>query len=165
MSVTGADQTPGGPTYIRAGGGVQMNGRRVAGVLVWLCVLALLGLAVYLAALATRQDSRASLLHRHGVPVDVVVTGCRGISSGVGMGIEYWQCRGSFVLGGRGYDDVLINGSRRLLQPGQHVDGLDVPGRPDLLSTAASVSAAHGSGAEYAGAAALGAAGVLIGTA
>ena len=165
MSLAGADRSPEGSTYIRAGGGAPVSTPKVVGVLVWLLVAALLGLAVYLAALAARQDSRASQLREHGVPVDIVVTGCRGISSGVGMGIEYWQCRGSFVLEGRGYEAVLINGSRALIQPGEHLKGIDVPGRPDLLSTASSVRSAHGSGTEYGEAAALAAAGLSLGAA
>jgi hypothetical protein len=161
MSVTGAERRPDGSTYIRAGGGVPVSGRRLGGVLVWLVVAVLFGVAAYMALLAAGRDSRMALLRHHGVPVDVVVSGCRGISSGVGMGIEYWQCSGSFTLAGRGYEEV-IGGSRALLERGQHVGGVVVPGRPGSLATAASVRRAGGSGAEYAAAAGLAVAGLLV---
>lgn len=157
MSATGA----GGSPFIRAGGGVQMNPRRLAGVLIWLTVAALVGVSAYLAATAVQQDSRLATLRRHGVPVVATVTGCRGISSGVGMGIEYWQCRGSFVLSGHTYEEY-IGGSRALLDQGTRVDAVAVPGRPQLLSTAAWVRKGRSSTAEYAVAASLGAAGVLL---
>lgn len=157
MSATSAEGTP----FIRAGGGVQMNPRRLAGILIWSAVAVLVGVAAYLAATAAQQDSRLSLLRRAGVPVVATVTGCRGISSGVGMGIEYWQCRGSFVLSGQTYEEY-IGGSRALLDRGTRVAAVVVPGRPELLSSAAWVRRGRSSAAEYAVAASLGAAGVVL---
>lgn len=161
MSVTSGEGAQGTPAFIRAGGGVQMNPRRLAGILIWVTVAALVGVAGYLAATAAQQDSRLALLRRQGVPVVATVTGCRGISSGVGMGIEYWQCRGSFVLSGRPYEEY-IGGSRALLDQGTRVAAVVVPGRPDLLSTAASVRKGRSSTAEYAVAASLALAAVLL---
>jgi hypothetical protein len=162
MSVTGASGPPDTTAYIRGGGGVLMNPRRLAGILVWICAVALVGIAAYLAVSAAQQGSRLTLLRDRGVPVDIAVTGCRGISSGVGMGIEYWQCSGSFTLEGRTYNEI-INGSRKLVDPGRHVAGVVVPGRPDLLTDASAVRGAHSSGAEYTVAGALAAGGVLVG--
>lgn len=161
MSGTSAEGSPGGSAFIRAGGGVQMNPRRLAGILVWLTVAVLVGVAGYLAATAAQQDSRLALLRRHGVPVLATVTGCRGISSGVGMGIEYWQCRGSFVLSGHAYEEY-IGGNRALLDQGTRVAAVVVPGQPELLSTAAWVRKGRSSTAEYTVAACLGAAGVAL---
>ena len=161
MSVTSAEGSPDGSAFIRAGGGVQMNPRRLAGILVWLAVAVLVGVAAYLAATAARQDSRLALLRRQGVPVVATVTGCRGISSGVGMGIEYWQCRGSFVISGHTYEEY-IGGSRALLEQGTRVAAVVVPGRPELLSSAAWVRRDRSSTAEYAVAGALAAVACML---
>jgi hypothetical protein len=161
MSATPEGTTPSGSslgerTYIRAGGGVQLKPLRVAAVLVWLLVALLAGLAIYFAVTGAQQNSQLNSLRDRGVPVTATVTGCRGISSGVGMGIEYWECRGSYTLGVGAFDAV-INGSRSLLERGTQVQAIAVPGRPDLLSTASSVRAAKGSGTQYGAAIGLGA--------
>ena len=162
MSVTPTGTSPDGATFIRAGGGVGLNPRKLASVLVWICVAGLLGIAAYLGVSANRHDSRLSELRSHGVAVTVTVTGCTGISSGVGMGIEYWQCRGSFGLAGSGYTEV-INGSRKLLDRGQQIPALVVAGHPDSVTTAQAVRNGRTSGSEYVIAGALAAVGVLLG--
>jgi hypothetical protein len=162
MSATPAGASPGNGTYIRAGGGVQLNPRRIAGILVWLLVALLAGLAIYFAVTGAQQNSQLNALRQRGVPVQATVTGCRGISSGVGMGIEYWECRGSYTLDGHPFNAV-INGSRQLLETGVQVPAIAVPARPDLLSTVASVRGSHGSGTQYGAAVGLGVAAVLVG--
>lgn len=125
--------SPSGPGFIRAGGGVSLNGRRVA------TVLAALGLAVLVVVTATvavsdaRANSRIDRLRAHGVPVTVTVTGCLGISSGVGMGIEYWRCGGTYTLASRTYE-AIIGGQRALLDKGQRIQAVAVPGDAASLS-------------------------------
>jgi hypothetical protein len=161
MTVTPAGASPGDAAFIRAGGGVQLNPRRLAGILVWLLVALLAGLAVYFSVTGAQQNSQLNALRQRGVPVQATVTGCRGISSGVGMGIEYWECRGSYTLDGHSFGGV-INGSRKLLESGVQVPAIAVPGRPDLLSTVSSVRGAHGAGTQYGAAVGLGVAAVLV---
>lgn len=161
MPASPAGASPGEATFIRAGGGVQLSPRRAADILVGALIAVLVGLAVYFAVTGAQQNSQLSALRQRGVPVQATVTGCRGISSGVGMGIEYWECRGSYALRGQSFNGV-INGSRKLLDRGAEVSAIAVPGRPDLLSSVSSVRGAHGSGTEYAAAISLGAAAVLI---
>ena len=162
MSATGAPPTPEDSSYIRAGGGVPVNTRRVAGVLVWLAVAALLGTAAYLAASTAGRDSRLARLRDHGVAVQATVTSCTAISSGVGMGIEYWDCRATYDLGG-GRFSAALGGNRKLIDAGTGVAAVAVPGDPGLLYTAASVRASNGSGTGYVAAAVVGAAAVLLG--
>src|SRR5207249_1448379 len=102
----------------------------------------MVALAVSAAALAIsagNENARASKLQQRGVPVAATVSGCSGISSGVGMAIEYWECRGTYTLGGQQYNEV-IRGSRARLNPGQTVPAVAVPGEPTLLSTAAAAA-------------------------
>jgi len=143
---------------------VPVSGRKLAGVLVWLLVAALLGLAVYFALSGSSRDSRLTLLRDRGIAVQATVTGCTAVSSGVGMGIEYWDCRGSYSLDGRRFSAPL-GGNRRLLDAGSTVAAVTVPGHPGLLWTAAGVRRGQSSTASYAAAVALGGAGVLVGAA
>jgi hypothetical protein len=121
---------------------VTIHTRRVLGVVAALCVVVLLAFAVELTISAARGSERTTRLRHQGVPVEVTVTRCLGIGSGVGMGIEYWQCRGSYSLGGQTYNEV-IHGSRSVLDTGQQIPAIAVPGQPTLLSTVASVAKPH----------------------
>ena len=143
---------------------MPVSGRKLAGVLVWLLVATLLGLAVYFAASGSSRNSRLTLLRDRGVAVQATVTGCPAVSSGVGMGIEYWDCRASYALDGRHFSAPL-GGNRRLLDAGTTVAAVAVPGHPGLLWTASGVRHGQSSTGPYVAAIALGAAGVLLGVA
>jgi hypothetical protein len=112
-----------------------MDARPVVRVILVGVLLALLTIIIALTISAARENARADTVRHRGVPVQVSVTGCQGISSGIGMGIEYWECRGTYHLAGRSYNEVM-GGSRAHLQDGQTVSATAVPGRPGLLSTA-----------------------------
>jgi hypothetical protein len=147
MSATPAGASSGEGAYIRgggtrAGGGAHISPRLLAAILIWLLVAVLAALAVYFAVAGSTESSRLNTLRHRGVPVTATVSGCVGISSGVGMGIEYWQCRATYTLAGQSFNEV-VNGSRGLLEAGERVGAIAVPGDPSLLSTVASV---HGSG-------------------
>jgi protein-S-isoprenylcysteine O-methyltransferase Ste14 len=114
----------------------DMDAGPVIGVVVVVVLLAILAITIALTISAARENSRVDTVRHRGVPVQVTVTGCQGVSSGVGMGIEYWQCRGTYSLDGRSYSGV-IGGSRALLTTGQIVPAVAVPGQPHLLSEAA----------------------------
>jgi hypothetical protein len=115
---------------------------RVIRFIAALVLVALVASAILLTVSAARQNARADQLRHHGVPVEVTATGCAGISSGVAMAIEYWECRGTYTLRGHGYNEV-IGGSRVLLRPGQKLRAVAVPGAPSLLSTPAVAAGAH----------------------
>ncbi len=138
----GAPQDTGG--FIRAGGGVALGGQRVAAVLGVLCVMALIAVTAAVAVSDARANASTDRLRSHGVPVQVTVTGCLAISSGVGMGIEYWRCRGTYAMGSRTYEEV-IGGQRTLLEQGRRIEAIAVPGDPSLLA----VPAALGSRRSY----------------
>jgi hypothetical protein len=118
---------------------------RVVAVVV---IVALTASAAALAVSAGRDNARATRLQHHGVPVVATVSGCSGISSGIAMAIEYWECRGTYSLGGQQYNEV-IRGSRAHLDPGQTVPAVAVPGEPALLSTAASAAQQHSPWSSY----------------
>ncbi len=99
-------------------------------------LLALLAITISLTISAATENSRVDTVRHRGVAVPVTVTGCQEISSGIGMGIEYWECRGTYSLAGRSYNEV-IGGSRARLPTGQIVPAVAVPGQPHLLSAPA----------------------------
>jgi hypothetical protein len=134
MSAPPAGSTPGEAGYIRGGGGVEVNTGRLVRFLVVLCVLVLVALTVATAVSAANQNSRAGKLQNAGAPVDVTVTGCVGISSGIAQAIQYYQCRGTYSVGGQRYDEV-IGGVRSALPAGQTVHAVTAKGDPALVST------------------------------
>jgi hypothetical protein len=129
---TSLPQDPGG--YIRGSGGVMPGKARVASIAVLVCLVLLAAVAIALAVSAGGENSRVDTLRRSGVPVQVTVTGCTSIGSGIGMSIEYWSCRGDYTLAGHTFNAV-IGGSRAFLESGTAVQAVAVPGRPSLLST------------------------------
>lgn len=167
MSVTPAGASAGDGAYIRGqgtrtGGGAHIAPRLLAAILIWLLVAVLAALAVYFAVAGSTESSRLNALRHRGVPVTATVTGCVGISSGVGMGIEYWQCRATYTLAGHTFNEV-INGNRVLLETGQGVGAIAVPGDPSLLSTVSSVHRSGSSETDNVIAAVLGAVAVALG--
>ena len=125
-------------SYIRGGGPVEIDARRLGRVLI-VAVIALLALTgILLAVIEAGSQSGASSLRRHGVPVQATVSSCTGITSGIGMGAEYYQCRGTYSLSGQS-PDAVIHGVRSQLPEGTLVDALVVPGRPSTLTARTAV--------------------------
>lgn len=120
--------------YIRGARGGTVDARRVAWVLAVLALIVVAASTVVLAVATASDRTNAERLHKEGVAVQVTVTGCEGISSGVGMGIEYYDCRGSYVLDGVPVEGALIHGSRSDRPPGQVVQARAVPGDPGSLA-------------------------------
>jgi hypothetical protein len=139
---------PDDSSYLRGVRVADVDTGRVIRVLIAVGLVALVVLALILTVSAARQNSRLSTLRSRGVPVTVTVAGCLGISSGIGMAVEYWECRGTYTLAGQSYKEV-IGGSRAHLREGQTVDAIAVPGDPGLLSTAAAATRKHSDWAAY----------------
>jgi hypothetical protein len=137
MSAPDARSTPGDAGYIRGGGGVEVNTGRVVRFLVVTGALVLIALTVATAVSAANQNARATKLQNHGVPVDVTVTGCVGVSSGIAQAIQYYQCRGSYTLDGQQYNEV-IGGVRSARPEGEIVHAVAAREDPALVSTVGS---------------------------
>jgi hypothetical protein len=151
----------GSPSYIRAGGGVDVRGSRVAAIAVVTIAVVLGVSAITLTVGAVHRNARMDDLRRGGVAVPVTVTGCVAISSGVGMGTEYWQCRGSYRVAGQTHNEV-IGGSRQLLATGQTVHGVASRAHPTVLSTAASLARRRSTWTSFVVPALLGAAAIVL---
>ena len=125
--------------YIRGGGGVDIDGRRILRVAGSVCLVGLAVLVVITTVSARGQNSRMPRLQQHGVPVTVTVTGCVGIVSGTGSTNTGFSCRGDYTLDGHAYNKV-ITGTSAQLEEGSTVPAIAVPGDPALLSTADAVA-------------------------
>lgn len=125
--------------YIRGVGTVGADPARVLAVLAVLAVAGLVAVTAYLFVSTADRNSSASRLAAHGRPVEATVTGCAGISDGIGMGVVYYQCTASASLDGRTYAGVL-HGDRADLPPGDSVAAVVVPGDASSLTVAAAVS-------------------------
>jgi hypothetical protein len=140
MSTTPIPHGPDADNYVRGVRATEVQSGRVLRILAAICLLALVGAEIAVLVTVTNDRSLADKVRRHGVPVTAAVTGCLQISSGIGMGVEYWQCRATYSLDGRSYNEV-IRGSRSVLEVRDRVPAVAVPGDPGLLSTPQ--SAAH----------------------
>jgi hypothetical protein len=148
MGAAGTDTTPDDVGYLRGVRVAKSDSGPVVRVMAVVVIVALAVSAAALAISARHESTRATRLQQHGVPVTATVSGCSGISSGIAMAIEYWECRGTYSLGGHQYNAV-IRGSRAHLSPGQTVAAVAVPGEPALLSTAAAAARKHSPWSTY----------------
>jgi hypothetical protein len=121
--------------YIRGANAARVDPRRVGWILAGVAVVALAVATVALFVTTASNRSSADRLLRRGVPVQVTVTRCAGTSSGIGMGVEYYECSGTYPLGGTTIEAV-IHGNRSRLPAGQVLDAVVVPGEPGTLSVA-----------------------------
>ena len=136
MSATPTGSTPGEAGYIRGGGGVEINTGRLARLLAALSAAVLIALTAGTAVSTAHQNSHAAdKFHARAVPVDVTVSGCSGISSGIAQAVQYYECRGTYTLKGQRYNEV-IAGVRSQLPEGQTVHAVAAEGDPALVSTA-----------------------------
>ena len=147
--------------YIRGGAGATIDLGRVLQLVLALSIAGLLAAVVVTTVSAGSQNSRADSLRHHGVPVIVTVTGCTGYGSGIAQAVNYYQCTGTFELGGRQYREV-IGGQRAQVATGQKLAAVAVPGAPATVTTAASVAKPGSRFAPYITPIVLGAVAVLL---
>jgi hypothetical protein len=110
----------------------KVDGRRVAGVLVVLCLITLAVLVVVFSVAGAHRNSQVSSLRNQGVKVDMTVTGCAVLIGGSGSTPAGDACRGAFTLDGHRYVEA-IPGSA-VYTTGQSLPIVVVPGDPALLA-------------------------------
>ena len=143
-----AGTTPDDASHLRGVRVADVDTGRVVRVLVAVVLIGLIVLAGRPDGLGDQPELPPGKLRDQGVPVAMTVTGCLAISSGIGMSVEYWDCRGSYTLGGHRYNEV-IGGSRAHLRDGEVVEAIAVPGHPALVSLSTSVSQRRSSFTPY----------------
>jgi hypothetical protein len=148
MTPPSTGSTPGDAPYIRAGGGIEIEPRRLVRVAIGFCVLVLVGIVIDMTVSAANQNSRQTKLRQQGVPVVVTVTGCLASGSGSGQTVEGYTCRGTYTVGSHRYNEVI--GGTTIVHPvGQQLRAVAVPGEPTLVSTADGVAGTRSAWTPY----------------
>jgi uncharacterized membrane protein len=120
-------------SYIRGAAADGIDGQRVVTVVAAAVLVIMLAVTAYLFSSTASANESAQDLARSGMVVAATVTGCEGISDGVGMGIEYYNCTAAVTAGGRTYEG-LLHGSRRSRPTGSRVEAVMVPGDISTLT-------------------------------
>ena len=135
------------PVSTLRGSGVDVDSRRVVHVVVGLCLVALATVVIILSVAGAHKNGQINRLRQHGVNVEVTVTSCLGQLGGSGTNAAGYQCRGSFAINGRHYNEIVPGNT--LLPPGTAVRGVIDPGDPALISTVGAVASEHASWRVY----------------
>ena len=125
------------------GAEVQIDGRRVAAVLVGIILVTLAVLVVVFTVVGLDKNHQIDQLRNQGVPVDVTVTSCQGLLGGSGSNAAGYACRGTYKLGGHRYNEQLPGTA--LHAPGTIIRAVAVPGDPALVSPVSVVDSEHAS--------------------
>jgi hypothetical protein len=132
----GDPDTQGEPlsTLRASGAGPGVDTRAVARVAVGLLLVGLTVLVVILFVAGAQKNSQITRLRQHGVAVTITSSGCMGLLGGSGSNPAGYDCRGSFTLAGRRYNENIPGNT--LHPPGELIRGVSVPGDPTLVTTA-----------------------------
>jgi hypothetical protein len=125
------------------GAGVDVDVRRAARVVVGGCLVALAVVTAVLFAAGVGKNAQINLLHEHGVPVTVTVSGCIGLMGGSGSNLAGYSCKGTFFLDGHRQNDAIPGTT--FLRPDSTIRGVAVPSDPGLLSTVGILETEHSS--------------------
>ncbi len=151
--------SPGGPHHSGAasesdarvaplrGAAVQIDGRRVAVLVVGIVLVTLAVLVVVFIAVGIHKNRQINQLHDQGVAVTVTVTSCQGLLGGSGSNGAGYSCRGTYELGGHRYNELLPGTS--LHAPGATIPSVAVPGDAALVSPVSVIDSEHASDNVY----------------
>ncbi len=128
---------------ILRGASVGADSRLVARTLAGLSFVAIAVAALVLLVAAIHKNDQINRLHSQGVPVEMTVTGCRGLVGGSGSNLVGYQCRGKFVLSGRQHVEDIPGSVFRA--PGTKFRAEVAQGDPALLAPASVADSEHAS--------------------
>lgn len=121
--------------------------RRAALGVTVVAFVAVLTAATILFVAGAQKNAQINDLRQHGVRVSVTVTACRGLLGGSGSNAAGEACRGSYVVGGRRFDEALPGSVQRT--PGARVSGVVAADDPSLLTTPTILESEHPSWRAY----------------
>jgi hypothetical protein len=129
------------------GAGINVDARRVGRFIVRAGLVALAAVVVILFLAGSNKNSEISRLRTDGVPVQIKISSCLGLLGGSGSNAAGYSCRGSFTSDGHRYNEVIPGNT--LHPPGTILKGVTVPGDPQLVETAARLTAERTSSRVY----------------
>jgi hypothetical protein len=136
------------------GSSVSFNPRRVGQIAVGVVVITLVVLIVVLTLAGIHSNDQFDRLHADGRPVTVTVTACQGLLGGSGSNAAGDSCRGTYVLAGHKYSELLPGTA--FYGTGTKVLALAVPGDPALVSPRAVIDTQRSSAGVFVGPVVLG---------
>jgi heme A synthase len=125
------------------GAGVEIDGHRIATVLVGIALVTLAVLVVVFTIVGIDKNRQIDQLRDHGVAVNVVITGCQGLLGGSGSNQAGYACRGTYAMAGDRYNESLPGTALRV--PGTVIRAVAVPRDPALVSPVSIVDSEHAS--------------------
>jgi hypothetical protein len=128
-------------TNLRGSSVGNVDGRRVAYVLLVVVMVTLAVLVVVFSLAGAHRNDQISRLQSQGVTTDLTVTHCLIILGGSGSNDAGHECRGTFTLDGHRHTEA-IPGSARY-EPGQSLQIVVVPDDPALLAPVHVVAHEH----------------------
>ncbi|HEX4082517.1 MAG TPA: hypothetical protein VHX40_06080 [Acidimicrobiales bacterium] len=126
---------------LRGAGVGAVNGRRLATIVVGLCLVVVAVLAVVFFVAGLHKNDQTTRLHQHGVPVTITVTSCVGQLGGSGSNAAGYTCQGTYLLDGHRYTEPVPGTT--LHPPGSMLAGVALPGDPALVTTTTVLATEH----------------------
>jgi uncharacterized membrane protein AbrB (regulator of aidB expression) len=125
------------PLTTLRGAPVNVDVRRAARVIAVVVVVALAVTVASLFVADANTNAEITSLQRHGVPVEVTVTGCRALLGGSGSNAAGYSCTGTFELNGHRNRTTLPDDT--LYGIGTKVKVIAAANDPGLIATAQQV--------------------------
>ncbi|MFY9782997.1 MAG: DUF3592 domain-containing protein [Acidimicrobiales bacterium] len=121
------------PLTTLRGATVDVDVRRAARVIVIILLTALAAIVVSLFVADANTNAEITSLQRHGVPVEITVTGCDALLGGSGSNAAGYRCQGSYELDGHRYQETVPNNS--LYAVGAKIKVIAAENDPGLIAT------------------------------
>jgi hypothetical protein len=121
------------PLTTLRGAAVNVDVRRAARVIVVILLSALAALVASLFVADANTNAEITSLQRHGVSVEITVTGCRALLGGSGSNAAGYRCQGSYELEGHEYQETVPNDV--LYAIGAKVEMIAAKNDPGLIAT------------------------------
>jgi hypothetical protein len=123
------------------GAGVEADAHHVQRAVVGVGLVALSVAVVGLFLIGAHKNAQITRLHQEGVAVAATVSSCHGLMGGSGSNLVGYDCRATFTLDGRRFDEALPGTAFH--PPGATLRAVSVPGDPALLSTVSALAGQH----------------------
>jgi hypothetical protein len=101
------DIDPPGPVSMLRGARIEIDGARVARVLVAAVLAALAVASIVFFVVGAHKNAQINELRRQGVTVELTVTKCQGLMGGSGSNLAGYTCTGTFGFGGRIFNEPI----------------------------------------------------------
>ncbi|MBV8462441.1 MAG: hypothetical protein JO368_04050 [Acidimicrobiales bacterium] len=126
---------------------MQLDGRRIARVLVGVVIVTLAVLVVVFTVVGIDKNRQIDRLRHDGVAVRVTVTSCQGLLGGSGSNGAGYTCRDTYGLDAQRYNELLPGTAFHA--PGAVIRAVAVPGDPALVSPVSVVDTEHSSASVF----------------